>query len=71
MITNFEFDLAYEGQIPKPTAAITMSKWLSCKNEFFERVVFFFQLDFRAGGQYATKDSTRPEEVVIVLQIGY
>ncbi|KAL9708800.1 hypothetical protein Ac2012v2_007954 [Leucoagaricus gongylophorus] len=24
LITNFEFDLAYEGQIPKPTAAITM-----------------------------------------------
>ncbi|KXN85180.1 Cytochrome P450 3A29 [Leucoagaricus sp. SymC.cos] len=24
LIANFEFDLAYEGQIPKPTAAITM-----------------------------------------------
>lgn len=29
LIVNFEFDLAFEGQIPKPTAAVTMSKFCS------------------------------------------
>jgi hypothetical protein len=35
LIANFEFSLAYEGQLPAPTAAITMSTSVSphCKTE--------------------------------------
>jgi len=41
LIANFEFDLAYEGQVPKPTAAVTMSKSGHVQERFFYMSLFF------------------------------
>jgi len=49
LIANFEFELAYEGQMPKPTAAVTMSELGSCLSRendllFSDAFLFFLLL---------------------------